>query len=158
MSCNTDHEDPQNLTIYSKALVLFDIDQFKKFNDDHGHDAGDEVLIHVAKVVKESIRTHDDIGRYGGEEFILILLDTRPADAESVAIRIRSLIDQSPLVFADLTLSVTASFGVSGSEGMSTIGSGHDLLKQADVAMYTAKESGRNRVVMSDRDRGVVKR
>ena len=71
------------------SVVLFDIDKFKSFNDNHGHDAGDEVLIHVAKIVKETIRTYDDIGRYGGEEFILILPDTRPADAESTAIRIR---------------------------------------------------------------------
>lgn len=130
------------------SVVLFDIDCFKSFNDDHGHDVGDEVLMHIARIVKKSIRAIDDTGRYGGEEFILILPDTRPADAESVAIRIRNLIEKTPLIFGDLVLSVTASFGVSGSEGTNMTGDGHDLVKQADIAMYTAKESGRNRVVL----------
>ena len=132
------------------SVVLFDIDRFKSFNDKYGHDVGDEVLIHVANIVKESIRSFDDIGRYGGEEFILLLPNTRPADAESTAMRIRNTIEQTPLVTGDLALSVTASFGVSGSDRMS-IGQGDDdLLKQADIAMYTAKKTGRNRVVMGD--------
>ena len=93
---------------------MFDIDHFKRINDEHGHQAGDSVLIQVANAVKLSIREIDSFGRYGGEEFLLVLPGTDPDVALSIAERICNLISNMSIEHDSSRIFVTASFGVSG--------------------------------------------
>jgi diguanylate cyclase (GGDEF)-like protein len=127
------------------ALVLLDIDRFKSVNDTHGHPAGDTVLRAIAGVLGESMREIDTAGRWGGEEFALVLSGTDLAGGTQLAERIRQTFEAKPVVLDDGTaLSITASFGVAS---MPPAGSAEDLLAAADEALYAAKQGGRNRVV-----------
>jgi diguanylate cyclase (GGDEF)-like protein len=120
----------------SFSLLMFDIDYFKKLNDTYGHQHGDEVLKKVAEVLKSSIRTVDVAGRYGGEEFLVILTESDIDGSIAVAERIRreaAKIDNGP---------VTISGGVTIYSGETA----EDLLKKADMLLYRAKNEGRNRV------------
>jgi diguanylate cyclase len=122
------------------SLVMVDVDFFKRVNDTFGHSVGDDVLRHVADVLQASVREVDFVGRYGGEEFCMVLADAGPGGAFDVADRARASLVERPFGCLDLT----ASFGVC------TFGSGmltSDIVKNADSALYQAKESGRNRVV-----------
>ncbi len=131
------------------GLMMVDIDHFKRFNDEHGHPVGDLVLREVAQVLKDALRSVDAVGRYGGEEFIIILPHTPYADAVATAERVRKRVQDH--VFragagnTDKELRVTVSLGVANhpSEG---IDSPADLIREADKALYRAKEGGRNRV------------
>ncbi|MBI9092636.1 MAG: diguanylate cyclase [Desulfobacterium sp.] len=127
------------------SVLMVDIDRFKLINDRYGHDVGDEVLINVASILKESIRKVDVAGRWGGEEFLL-LLQTDGSGAVATAEKLRRGILAREHGKAG---SVTASFGVSQYVGTDTIDS---LIKRADQGLYQAKENGRNRVeiVLSD--------
>jgi diguanylate cyclase len=118
-----------------------DIDFFKKFNDTHGHQAGDEVLRQVAKVLKAQSRESDLPCRYGGEEFGVILATTDAASARSVAERIRAAIEASVTKFESKTLKVTCSIGISQFETSDDIGR---LIRRADEALYASKKAGRN--------------
>lgn len=129
------------------AVVLFDIDHFKQFNDVHGHEQGDRVLQAVAKAFTKSLRNHDTACRYGGEEFVAILPDTTLAGAKNVAERVRHDIEQ--LVVDGL--SVTISAGVAAFPDLPA-GSTDELLKAADRALYTSKGAGRNRVTLATPD------
>lgn len=125
------------------AVVMFDIDHFKRFNDTRGHDAGDEVLVQVARTVSTQLRDTDRVGRWGGEEFVVLAANTAPDGAACLAERLRAAIQA--LAVRDYG-SVTASFGVAvHREGEL----GRDIVKRADVAMYAAKQGGRNRVEVS---------
>lgn len=125
------------------ALVMFDIDHFKRFNDTWGHDAGDEVLVAVARSVSTQVRDADLAGRWGGEEFIVLATNTALEGAAELAERLRGAIDG--LTIRDYG-GVTASFGVAvHREGEGS----RDLVKRADLALYAAKEAGRNRVEVS---------
>jgi diguanylate cyclase (GGDEF)-like protein len=127
------------------SVIMLDIDHFKKFNDTYGHLAGDYVLRHIACFLKESLRECDIVGRYGGEEFLLILSETDEKKAYLIAERLRKGIeawDGDSLDFEDG--GITASFGIALLEDED--GSCDDLVNKADRAMYRAKRQGRNRI------------
>lgn len=126
------------------SLISFDLDHFKKVNDNYGHPAGDLVLKTIVTVAQQSIRESDFLGRIGGEEFLVVLADTDQIEATEIAYRIKSAIEKAQIQSDKDVIRVTASLGVTQkNEQTSTF---KDLLKQADKALYTAKENGRNRV------------
>ncbi|HUL97574.1 MAG TPA: diguanylate cyclase [Usitatibacter sp.] len=133
---------------YPLAIIVSDIDHFKKVNDTLGHAAGDTVLRGVAEVFKEAMRQRVDwVARYGGEEFVIVLPDTDLARAAAIAERLRVAIERTSFTHAGTEINVTASFGVA------ECGDGddaHGLIERADAMLYRAKQSGRNRVVTSD--------
>lgn len=129
------------------SLIMLDVDYFKRYNDTYGHQAGDACLAAVAAVLKDAVRTPEDVvGRYGGEEFVVMLLDATTAQAESVAQRIQQQLQQRGLEHAasDVASYVTVSQGIaSAAPGVSA----EQLITQADQALYHAKQQGRNRWV-----------
>ena len=128
------------------SLVMFDIDHFKPVNDTYGHQAGDEVIRVVAKILLDSIRATDTAGRYGGEEFGVILPATTAADGHAVTERIRTRIEKTPVTHQDQTIVFTVSLGIADFHAEMT---NHvEWLSRADQALYQAKESGRNRTVI----------
>ncbi len=133
------------------SLVMCDLDKFKSVNDTYGHQAGDEVLKQLAKILKEEAREIDRVGRYGGEEFMLLLPGTVLDAAVTFAERVRKRIEANTFTFDGGTLQRTASFGVSGWPHPS-IGDSDALVRTADDALYVAKETGRNRVIRYDGD------
>ena len=126
------------------SLLMIDVDHFKKVNDQHGHLTGDMVLREVARVIAAQIREIDIAGRYGGEEFCVILPDTDKAGALVVAERIRTAIHDQKVKAYDSMLAVTTSIGVAAfpEDAMQM----EELLDKSDWALYRAKKSGRNRV------------
>ena len=126
------------------SIIMLDVDHFKKINDTYGHPDGDLVLQAVAKVCKDTVREIDHVGRVGGEEFLIILPETTVFDAGVIAERIRDRIEF--LTIGDQGIKVTVSLGVSSSDTTSNVDS---MYKTADVALYDAKENGRNCVVYS---------
>lgn len=126
-------------------LILLDIDHFKRINDTYGHVAGDEILKETARRLQEVLRPSDIIARFGGEEFAVLLADSKMA-ADQIAERLRRALLASPFTLdTGTTLDVTASFGVAAMAPAS--GSWSDLVEAADQALYEAKAAGRNRVV-----------
>ena len=133
------------------AVIMLDIDFFKRFNDTYGHACGDYVLQTVAKIMRSAIRADDMASRYGGEEFTLMLTNTCREDAITVADRIRTKIEQYDFCYENLHVQVTISVGV-------TVFDVHDnpvlspkvLIDQADQALYVSKRNGRNRVTFAD--------
>jgi diguanylate cyclase (GGDEF)-like protein/PAS domain S-box-containing protein len=123
------------------SILMFDVDHFKIFNDTHGHDQGDRVLQHVAAKAKEGVRTQDSACRYGGEEFIMILVETPLDGALIVAERIRKSIDEMRVD----GLQVTISIGVAEANELG-LDTAQALIEAADEAMYESKRGGRNRV------------
>jgi diguanylate cyclase (GGDEF)-like protein len=130
------------------SVLMIDADHFKAFNDQHGHQAGDDALRALAKVIAENVRRPADlVARYGGEEFSVILAETDSAGAQQIAEHIRVAVEQLPFV-AGVESPVTVSIGISTWTSASTTdGSLEQLLFAADKALYQAKEGGRNRVV-----------
>ncbi|MFT7562105.1 MAG: diguanylate cyclase (GGDEF)-like protein [Flavobacteriales bacterium] len=124
------------------SVVMIDIDNFKNINDNYGHDAGDKILVEVVSLLTSLCRGNDRLARWGGEEFILILPDTELADAVSVAQKCRKIIEKS--IMAETQ--VTCSFGVSELKEMGMA----VCFKEADAALYRAKDLGRNRVEFTD--------
>jgi diguanylate cyclase (GGDEF)-like protein len=121
------------------SVILFDIDYFKKINDNYGHNKGDEVLKELAKIVKSTLRKTDYIGRWGGEEFVILLPEVEFEDALKVAEKIRNKIEKSNIGGLNVTVSL----------GVSSFKKGDNLqlvIKKADDALYSAKENGRNQV------------
>jgi two-component system cell cycle response regulator len=133
------------------SLVMCDLDKFKSVNDTYGHQAGDEVLKQLARILKEEAREIDRVGRYGGEEFMLLLPGTVLDAAVTFAERVRKRIEAHTFTFDGGTLQRTASFGVSGWPHP-TIRDSDSLVRTADDALYVAKETGRNRVIRYDGD------
>lgn len=127
------------------SLVMIDIDHFKHINDTHGHWVGDIALTQVAKAINNCIRLDDRLGRYGGEEFLILLPDAGPTQASQVAERCRNAVEQLTLAKAP-ALSITASFGVTSCLKQQ-VSHWDSLIRQADDALYCAKENGRNQVV-----------
>ncbi|HET6719456.1 MAG TPA: sensor domain-containing diguanylate cyclase [Rhodocyclaceae bacterium] len=127
------------------AILMLDLDYFKMVNDTHGHDAGDLVLKTVAKTLKQCVRASDLVIRYGGEAFLIILLDTDQAGGAEVAEKIRLAIEELKFAVGAATLKKTISIGVS--EYPKDSETFWQAVKFADVALYRAKETGRNRVV-----------
>lgn len=126
------------------TFIMIDIDYFKKVNDTHGHLAGDCVLRNAAEIMKKSLRLSDTVGRIGGEEFAILLPETEIEYGAEIAERLRKKIDESELEFECKTLKLTISAGISDSDtGDATVDA---VLNRADMALYRAKEDGRNRV------------
>lgn len=123
------------------SLIIFDIDNFKNFNDDFGHNVGDEVLKIISKVLLENIREHDSVSRWGGEEFLVLLPQTDELGAKNVAEKIRKAIESYKR--DDIPRQITASFGVTRFKENDNETS---VLKKADDALYKAKKEGKNRV------------
>jgi len=129
------------------SMMITDLDRFKAINDTYGHDGGDDVLREFAHRLRKNVRGIDLACRFGGEEFVVVMPDTEGAVAEKVAERIRAEIARLPFAIGreGKTAEVTISVGVSALlKGSDTV---EDLIKRADVALYEAKNSGRNRVV-----------
>ena len=128
------------------SAIMLDIDKFKNINDTLGHETGDLALQCVASTIKKHIREVDIVGRLGGEEFGVILPNTRAVDAAILAERLRIGIESGHCLSEQVTISITASLGVA--EFVSEMNSLDDLLRDADIAMYEAKNSGRNKVII----------
>jgi two-component system cell cycle response regulator len=129
-------------------VVMADLDNFKNVNDSSGHDAGDKVLKRFSEILKTNSRRSNICGRIGGEEFLFVLTHADKENVVSVVERIRRQLEEQDFFFGDSVVKVTASFGISGFQG--PVGSlppnFSALLSQADLALYTAKHRGRNRV------------
>ena len=131
----------------SLSVAFIDIDRFKPINDTFGHKTGDAVLRRVAQLVSNSIRVGDTFGRYGGEEFMLILPETRPEDAVGLAEELRALVMHEPLhMVGDQEIRITISIGIAGGRGSEL--QIDMLVDRADAAMYAAKALGRNRTYL----------
>jgi diguanylate cyclase (GGDEF)-like protein len=130
------------------ALLMIDIDNFKRINDNYGHLVGDAVLKQVGRIIAESVRADDLPFRYGGEEFCIILPATVRQGALLVAERIRSQIESAVIIVDELTIKVTVSSGMALCPENSTNTKG--LIMEADKALYTAKDNGKNRVETSE--------
>ncbi|GGC64029.1 GGDEF domain-containing protein [Marinobacter halophilus] len=125
------------------SVVLIDLDLFKRVNDDYGHDAGDRVLQQFSELTRTIVRQSDVAARWGGEEFLLLLPDTTLLQALTLAERLRSEVAATEFRHRDELLPVTISAGVCS---ISKAGSVNELLKQADIQLYNAKDAGRNRI------------
>ena len=129
------------------GVIMADVDQFKKFNDLHGHAAGDLVLVDLANFFKWRMRKGDIVCRYGGEEFALILPESSLADTAQRAIQLKDAVKGLRVSYGGLELGpVTLSMGVSGFPANGELP--RDLLRAADEALYKAKQAGRDRVVV----------
>ncbi|MES2151658.1 MAG: DUF484 family protein [Pseudomonadota bacterium] len=140
---------------YRISCMYIDIDHFKQVNDSVGHQGGDEVLREVANRIKAELRLSDALGRFGGEEFVVLLIDADLESSTMVAQRIRASIADTPFVLANGTeLPVSVSIGVATLDDFerdhAIEGVAQELVAHADSALYEAKESGRNRVVSFD--------
>ncbi|MFT3856313.1 MAG: GGDEF domain-containing protein [Aquabacterium sp.] len=129
------------------AVLMIDIDFFKDVNDRHGHAAGDEVLRHVTMSVRDHLREDALLARYGGEEFSVLLPVRSKLEAQSIAERIRAIIEFTPCEARGMSVRVTVSIGLTFHRPDTTL---EDDLARADAALYEAKRTGRNRVVTSD--------
>ena len=128
------------------SLAMVDLDHFKQINDNYGHQAGDDVLQEAARRVNSVVREYDTVGRYGGEEFLVLLPDTPVEEATTIAERIRSILADSPISTRDgEQISATTSIGLATADPAFR-GGMKDVIESADAALYRAKRSGRNRV------------
>jgi len=141
------------------AVIMFDIDFFKKFNDTYGHECGDFVLKRVADLIRKNLRESDVASRYGGEEFTALLLDAGKEEAMAVAERIRSTINEHDFIYNDQHLHVTISGGVSVFDAQTNlVSSPNEFVNQADQGLYMSKNNGRNRVTFFEpKPKGAVK-
>lgn len=123
------------------AVLLLDLDHFKRINDTHGHPAGDAALRHFAQLIGPTLRRTDLFGRYGGEEFLVVIPGAGAAEARAAAERLRRRVSENPAVVGEVTIPLTVSIGVaSGDEGLEA------LVARADGALYQAKNEGRDQV------------
>lgn len=138
-------EEIQRARRYGRPLsvVLVDADRFKRVNDQHGHDVGDDVLREFAAILHKGIRRVDHVGRWGGEEFIIVLPELQPSEVQRVAERLRENVQAFPFIRIG---TLTASFGVASLRPEDTMSS---IIKRADEALYRAKTKGRNKVMMT---------
>ena len=133
------------------AVLMFDIDFFKKFNDTYGHECGDFVLITVADIIRKNLRESDIASRYGGEEFTVLLTDTGKDEAMLVAERIRKNIEEHKFVYNKQELHVTISGGVSVFDAKENlVRSPNEFVNQADKGLYMSKSNGRNQITYFD--------
>jgi len=124
------------------VLLMLDIDYFKSVNDTYGHEAGDRVLVAVTDQIKACVRSADIVVRWGGEEFVVLLIGTELNDGRQIAEKIRKAVEKAK----NDVCPVTISGGISAYRG----GNYHDAIKRADIALYYAKENGRNRIICYD--------
>ena len=129
------------------CIALLDLDDFKRLNDTHGHSAGDEVLKHLVKVVKDTLRRLDVIARFGGEEFLIVLPETTPEEAMFTITRVQRELTKRIFMHNREKLLITFSAGIA----LMGHGEGQgDMIKRADTALYSAKHAGKNRIVMAN--------
>jgi len=129
------------------SFIMIDLDFFKNVNDTYGHQVGDYVLEETAKILMENARHYDEVGRYGGEEFAILLPNTSLDIAVKIAERIRNSFAETEMKIEGNTFKITASLGVAAYPDVE-VKNMNDLLRKADVALYTAKNEGRNKVVV----------
>ena len=129
----------------SNAMIMYDIDNFKKVNDTYGHVAGDRILCAVVDTIKRKLRSYDIIGRYGGEEFVIFTTATEEDMIYKFALRLCQMIEKTPIQYEDITISVTASFGAVQIYPGDTF---EDAMLAVDSAMYKAKHNGKNQVMI----------
>ena len=129
----------------SLAVAIIDIDHFKRVNDTHGHAVGDEALRHVAAVLRASVRNVDTLGRYGGEEFLLVMPETDVDGGLASAEHLRRVLAGTDLQLAGQQTSLTISAGIAGGAGATSLEI-DELLREADAALYSAKGLGRDQV------------
>ncbi len=129
------------------CLTLFDIDHFKQINDTHGHLAGDLVLAELGKAVTKTLRAEDVFARYGGEEFVILSRGTDSEDGHRLAERLRVLVEQHRIPVEGKDLGITVSVGIAAIPQVA-VTTPEELIGYADRALYSAKESGRNQVVV----------
>jgi len=130
------------------AVVIFDVDHFKRVNDTHGHPAGDEVLREIGNRVPTCIRIEDIFARLGGEEFGVLTRSENLKGVEILAERIRSAMEKKVVEFEGIAIWFTVSVGVAFIAGGNTSVSSAQIFQSADDALYEAKNSGRNRIVI----------
>jgi diguanylate cyclase (GGDEF)-like protein len=133
------------------SLIVLDLDFFKKINDSYGHPAGDTVLVKVASRLRSCIRPAEALGRYGGEEFLVVLPATSQGTAMAVAERMRRAIADQPEVIGEASFNLSISAGVASTEMFPTA-TAEELISRADVALYAAKDAGRNCVMPAKSD------
>jgi diguanylate cyclase (GGDEF)-like protein len=136
------------------AVLLLDIDHFKRINDEHGHPAGDRVLVALSRVVMDSVRRTDLVARYGGDELMVIAPHATPGDAAELGERLRKKVEVQEFALGNdgpgpMPLRVTISVGVA--DFREEMADSQGLIQAADEALYAAKQGGRNRVVLRDR-------
>ena len=125
------------------GVVMCDIDKFKNINDTYGHPAGDAVIREVAARIKDTLREYDAVGRFGGEEFLIVVPEIGAKDLLSMSNRVREIIANKPMSIPDSEITVTMSFGGAILTGEASL-TNDELVAQADAALYEAKEDGRN--------------
>lgn len=131
------------------AVLIVDVDHFKSINDKHGHPAGDQVLIEVARRLRESVRVNDFLARYGGEEFAIVVPGANPQELGAIGERLRMEVGATPIAISpDLLIDVTVSVGTAGYPRHGSTPA--ELITTADRALYAAKFQGRDRVVVGD--------
>jgi diguanylate cyclase (GGDEF)-like protein len=128
------------------AMMIVDVDHFKRINDEFGHQGGDAALVETVRRIRDSLRAEDLVGRLGGEEFVAVMPNTDPQSALAAAERMRSAFADRPMRIGDGDITITVSIGV-------VVLDAHDqqythLLRRADRAMYAAKAAGRNKVML----------
>lgn len=132
------------------SVMVLDIDHFKRVNDTFGHSGGDAALKHVVNILNTNLREYDQVGRYGGEEFVILLPATDRNEAWGVAERIRSAIQFQPTILNDdLKIELTVSIGIAEFD-RSRDANQSAFFERADKALYTAKQTGRNRIICSE--------
>lgn len=140
-------ESSYNRSKTQYAVVFFDIDFFKKINDTYGHECGDVVLSTFGKILNKSIRDHDLIGRYGGEEFIAVVHFNLDRELLMFLKRIKSIVTENSFLYQDKKLKVTFSAGVSIRNNYPTY---ENAVQRADALLYKAKQSGRNKILIDN--------
>jgi diguanylate cyclase (GGDEF)-like protein len=143
------------------SVIMADVDHFKSINDNYGHPAGDKVLHDVAQCIKSCLRTYDAVGRYGGEEFLVVLPNCSEESAVEIAERIRFTLENNAVTTESASLAITMSLGVASGKGELIASTDklaeayqadeRELIANADAALYQAKQQGRNRVVLSQK-------
>ena len=128
----------------SLSIGMLDIDHFKQVNDTHGHQVGDDVLCGVVRCIQKNLRDYDQVGRYGGEEFLVVASGSTGSPVENLYPRLCARVAECPITTKNRSISVSVSIGVAAGNGDSTVDA---MLAAADDALYRAKAEGRNRVV-----------
>src|SRR5882724_3024061 len=131
------------------GVILGDLDHFKNVNDTYGHPAGDSVLAEAARRMAGVVRPYDSVGRYGGEEFLIVLPGSDSQSTTVVANRLRAGLSSDPIDVNGFKISITGSFGVDASDASHAVG-WKSLINSADRALFKAKRNGRNRVEVAD--------
>lgn len=142
----TEHQRSQRFSeVFS--CVMFDIDDFKKVNDSYGHQMGDEVIKNIASIARKNIRSTDIVGRYGGEEYLIIMPNTNAQGATVIAEKIREMVAKTDFRNRKKRINCTISLGISDTT-ISSIKTHDDMLFNTDTALYQAKKTGKNKTMI----------